>query len=96
MNGPITRAQGKSIKYKDSVQLALSLLKSKMDNIDSLCDPNKHCAECESEDTYFKNQHTLQYQWLQLKFSEASCKQWRLQLMKKEANKINSTEERVP
>jgi len=36
-SGPITRGQAKLIKYKDTTQLALSLLKSETENIDSLC-----------------------------------------------------------
>jgi hypothetical protein len=36
-SGPITRAQAKLIKYKVTTQLALSLLKSETENIDSLC-----------------------------------------------------------
>ncbi len=56
------------MKYKDAVQLALQLLKSEeTNNINSLCDQSDHCAECESKDKYFKDQHTLQAQWCQLK-----------------------------
>jgi hypothetical protein len=94
-SGPITRVQAKLIKYKDAAQLSLILLKNEESpKIDSLCDPSDHCAECESKDTYFENQNTLQGQWCQLKLAEARCKQWRLWLMKKEANLINSTDER--
>jgi hypothetical protein len=51
--GPITRAQAKLIKYKDAAQLALILLKSETENIDSLCDPSDNCPGCESEDPNF-------------------------------------------
>jgi len=94
--GPITRAQAKLIKYKDETQLASTLLKSETENIDSLCDPSDSCAQCESEDSYFENKHSLEFQWRQLKLAEARCKQWQLKLMKTEANKINSTEDRCP
>jgi hypothetical protein len=47
--GPITRAKAKLIKYKDAAQLALLLLKSETDTINSLCDPSDHCGCCESE-----------------------------------------------
>jgi hypothetical protein len=50
--GPITRAKAKLIKYKDAAQLALLLLKSENDTINSLCDPSDHCGCCESEETY--------------------------------------------
>ncbi len=95
-NGPIMRAQAKSIKYKDAEQLALILLQNDelALNLNSLCDPSENCAECESKDSYFEHQNTLQAQWHQLKLAEARCKQWRLQLMEKEAKLINSTEER--
>ncbi len=93
-DGPITRAKQKLIKYKAAAQLALILLKSEAENIDSLCDPSDNCAQCESEDTYFANKNLLQFQWRQLKYTEQHCKQWLLRLMKKEANKINSTEHR--
>ncbi len=92
--GPITRAKAKLIKYKDAAQLALILLTSETENIDSLCNPSDHCSECESEDNYFANRHTLQFQWHQLKLAEQCCKQWRLKLMKTEANRINSAEDR--
>jgi hypothetical protein len=92
--GPITRAKAKLIKYKDAAQLALILLKSETDNINSLSDPSDNCAQCESEDNYFANKHTLQFLWLQLKLVKQCCKQWRLKLMKTEANKINSAEDR--
>ncbi len=71
--GPITRVQSKLMKYKDTMQLALSLLKSETD---SLCDSSDHCAECESEQNYFKNQHSLEFRFRQLKLAEARCKQW--------------------
>jgi hypothetical protein len=45
-------------------------------------------------DSYFENRHTLQGHWRQLKLAEARFKQWRLHLMKKQANLINSVEER--
>jgi hypothetical protein len=92
--GPITRAKAKLIKYKDAAQLALILLKSETDNIDSLCNPSDNFTQCESEDNYFANRHTLQFQWRQLKLAEQRCKQWRLKLMKTEANEINSAEHR--
>jgi hypothetical protein len=92
--GPITRAKAKLIKYKDAAQLALLLLKSEKDTINSLCDPSKHCGRCESEETYLAESKTLPFQWRQLKLAENRCKQWRLKLMKREAEKINSTEER--
>ena len=86
--GPITRAKAKIIKYKYAAQLALLLLKSEKDTIDSLCDPSKNCGSCESEDDYFAKSKTLPFQWRQLKLAENRCKQWRLKLMKKEAEKI--------
>ncbi len=49
--GPITRAKAKLIKYKDPAQLALILLKSETDTINSLCNPSDNCAQCESEET---------------------------------------------
>jgi hypothetical protein len=82
-NRPFTRAQAKLIKYKDTAQLALLLLNEEMPNMNSLCEPSDHCAECESEETYFENQNMLQARWCQLKLAEARCKQWRLRLMKK-------------
>jgi hypothetical protein len=74
--GPITIAQAKLIKYKDTAQLALILLKSETENIDSLCDPSDNCPGCESEDTYFANRNLLLFQWRQLKLAENQCKQW--------------------
>jgi len=41
--------------------------------------------ECESKETYFENQNMLQAQWRQYKITDRRCKQWRLQLIKKEA-----------
>jgi hypothetical protein len=64
--GPLTRAKAKLIKYKDAAQLALILLKSEDENIDSLCNPENNCKSCESEDSYFANRHSLQFQWRQL------------------------------
>jgi hypothetical protein len=92
--GPITRAKAKLIKYKDAAQLALILLKSETDNINSLCDPHDNCGRCESEETYLAESKTLPFQWSQLKLAENRCKQWQLKLMRKEAEKINLTEER--
>jgi hypothetical protein len=83
--GPITRAKAKLIKYKDAAQLALILLKSENDTINSLCDPSDHCGRCESEETYLSESKTLPFQWRQLKLAENRCKQWRLKLMKREA-----------
>jgi hypothetical protein len=60
--------------------------------MDTLCDPYDHCAEYESEE--FVNGHLLKFQWRQLKLAEARCKQWWIKLMKRETNKINSTEDR--
>jgi hypothetical protein len=91
---PITRAKAKLIKYKDAAQLALILLKSETDTIDSLCDPSDNCGHCESEKTYLAESKTLPFQWHQLKLAENCCKQWRLKLMKRVAQKINLTEER--
>jgi hypothetical protein len=76
------------IKYKDTAQLALLLLKSETENIDSLYNPSDLCAECESEETFFE------FRWRQLQLAENKCKQWQLKLMKKEAKKINSTKDR--
>jgi hypothetical protein len=90
--GPITRAKAKLIKY--AAQLALILLKSETDTIDSLCDPSDNCGHCESKETYLAESKTLPFQWRQLKLAENHCKQWRLKLMKREAEKINLTEER--
>jgi hypothetical protein len=73
IEGPITRAKARLIKYKDVAQLALILLKSETENIDSLCNPSDHCAECESEDTYFNDKNSLQFQWHQLKLAEQQC-----------------------
>ncbi len=92
--GPITRAKAKLIKYKDAAQLALMLLKSENDTINSLCDPSDHCGRCESEETYLAESKMLPFQWRQLKLAENRCKQWRLKLMKREAEKINSTQEK--
>jgi hypothetical protein len=92
--GPITRAKAKLIKYKDAAQLALMLLKSETDTINSLCDPSDNCGRCESEETYLAESKTLPFQWCQLKLAENRCKQWRLKLMKREAEIINSTQER--
>jgi hypothetical protein len=74
--GPITRAKAKSIKYKDAAQLALMLLKSETDTINSLCDPSDNCGCCESEETYLAESKTLPLQWHQLKLAENHCKQW--------------------
>jgi hypothetical protein len=92
--GPITRAKARLIKYKDAAQLALLLLKSENDTINSLCDLSDHCGRCKSEETYLAESKTLPFQWRQLKLAENCCKQWRLKLMKREAEKINSTQER--
>ncbi len=92
--GPITRAKAKLIKYKDAAQLALILLKSETDNINSLCDPSDNCGRCESEETYLAESKMLRFQWRQLKLAENCCKQWRLKLMKREAEQINSAQER--
>ncbi len=92
--GPITRAKVKLIKYKDAAQLALILLKSETDTIDSLCDPNDNCGCCESEETYLAESKMLPFQWRQLKLAKNHCKQWELKLMRREAEKINLTEER--
>jgi hypothetical protein len=59
--GPLTRAKAKLIKYKDAAQLALILLKSETENINSLCNPSDDCTQCESEDSYFANRHMLQF-----------------------------------
>jgi hypothetical protein len=93
-DGPIPRAKAKLIKYKDAAQLALILLKSETENIDSLGNLSDHCAQCENEDTYLANKNSPQFQWHQLKLAEQCCKQWRLNLMRKEVNKINSTKDR--
>jgi hypothetical protein len=92
--GPITRAKAKLIKYRDTAQLALILLKSETDTIESLCDPSDNCGRCESEETYLAESKMLPFQWRQLKLAENCCKQWRLKLMKKEAEEINLTEEK--
>ncbi len=92
--GPITRAKAKLIKYKNEVQLALILLKSETDTINSLCDPSDNCARCESEENYLAESKMLPFQWRQLKLAEQRCKQGQLKLMKKEAAKINSAEDR--
>ncbi len=72
--GPITRAKAKLIKYKDAAQLALILLKSETDTIDSLCDPCDNCGCCESEETYLAESKALPFQWRQLKLAENCCK----------------------
>jgi hypothetical protein len=74
--------------------LALILLKSETDTINSLCDPSDSCGRCESEETYLAESKTLPFQWHQLKLAENHSKQWRLKLMKTEAEKIDLTEER--
>jgi hypothetical protein len=56
------RAKAKLIKYKDAAQLALILLKSETDTIDSLCDPSDNCGRCESEETYLAESKTLPFQ----------------------------------
>ncbi len=66
----------KQTKCKDAAPLALILLKSENENIDSLCNPENNCPSCESEDSYFPNRHSLQFQWRQLKLAEQRCKQW--------------------
>jgi hypothetical protein len=71
--GPITRAKAKLIKYKDAAQLALMLLKSENDTINSLCDPSDHCGCCESEETYLAESKMLPFQWRQLKLAENRC-----------------------
>jgi hypothetical protein len=71
--GPITRAKKKLIKYKDTAQLALILLKSETETIDSLCDPSDNCGRCESEETYLAESKTLPFQWHQLKLAENHC-----------------------
>ena len=72
--GPITRAKAKLIKYKDAAQLALLLLKSENDTINSLCDPSQNCGRCESEETYLAESKMLPFQWRQLKLAENRCK----------------------
>ncbi len=74
--GPITRARAKLFKYKDAAQLALLLLKSKNDDLNSLCDPSSHYGRCETEETYLAERETLPFQWRQLKLAENRCKQW--------------------
>jgi hypothetical protein len=64
------------------------------DTINTLCDPSNNCAWCESEETYLAESKMLPFQWRQLKLAEQCCKQWQLKLMKKEASKINSAEDR--
>ncbi len=59
--GPITRAEAKLIKYKDRTQLALILLKSETDTIDSLCDPSYNCGRCESEENYLAESKKLPF-----------------------------------
>jgi hypothetical protein len=59
-----------------------------------LCDPRGNCGRCESEETYWAERQTLPFQWKQLKLAEDRCKQWQLKLMKREAEKINSAQER--
>ncbi len=61
--GPITRAKAKLIKYKDAAQLALILLKSETDTINSLCDPSDNCTHCESEENYLAESKPLPFQW---------------------------------
>jgi hypothetical protein len=92
--GPITWAKEKLIKYKDAEQLALILLKSETDTINSSCNPSDNCTWCESKESYLAESKTLPFQWRQLKLAEQRCKQWQLKLMKKEAAKINSAEDR--
>jgi hypothetical protein len=92
--GPITRGKAKLIKYKDVAQLALLLLKSEKDTIDSLCDPSDHCGRCESEETYLAESKTFPFWWRQLKLAENCCKQWQLKSMRREAEKINSTQDK--
>ncbi len=82
----------KLIKYEDAAQLALILLKSETDTIDSLCDPSDNCGHCESEKLILLKA-TVPFQWRQLKLAANRCRQWRLKLMKREAEKINLTEE---
>jgi hypothetical protein len=36
----------------------------------------------------------LPFQWRQLKLAENCCKQWRLKLMRRKAEKINSTQDK--
>ncbi len=57
--GPLTRARAKLIKYKDTAQLALLLLKSETDTVNSLCLPSEHCGRCESQKSYLKNINSL-------------------------------------
>jgi hypothetical protein len=59
--GPITRAEAKLIKYKDGAQLALILLKSETDTIDSLCDASDNCGRCESEENYLAESKMLPF-----------------------------------
>ncbi len=92
--GPLTRARVKLIKYQDAAQLALLLLKSENDELYLLCDPRHNCGRCESEETYWAERQTLPFQWKQLKLAEDRCKQWQLKLMKREAEKIISAQER--
>jgi hypothetical protein len=92
-DGPITRARVKLIRYEYTAQLALLLLKSETDTANSLCLPSEHCGRCKSKKGYLKNINSLPAQWCQLKLAEQHCKQWRLKLMKREATKINSTED---
>jgi hypothetical protein len=59
--GPTTRAKAKLINDKDAAQLALMLLKSETDTINSLCDPSDHCGHCESEETYLAGSKMLPF-----------------------------------
>jgi hypothetical protein len=59
--GPIMKAKAKLIKYKDAAQLALILLKSETDDMNSLCDPSDNCGRCESEETYLAESKTLPF-----------------------------------
>jgi len=68
--------------------LALILLKSETDNIHSMCTPDKECTGCESENDYFANKHSIEFQWKQLKLAEQCCRNWRLKLMKKKPTKL--------
>ncbi len=74
-DGPIARAKAKLIKYKDAAQLALILLKMKQTLLILYAIPVT-TAQCESEETYFANKNSLQFQWRQLKLAEQCCKQW--------------------
>jgi hypothetical protein len=60
IKGPITKTRTKLINYKNTAQLALSLLQNEegvpLDSIISLCNPNNNYPACKGEEEFVQRQ----------------------------------------